>query len=324
MLLSIIYVVIGLVFLIWGGEWLVRGATRLATHFQISPVVIGLTVVAFGTSAPELGVSIQAAWSGAVDVAVGNVVGSNLVNTLLILGIAALIKPLSVAEKLIRVDTPLMVGASLAAYALAFDGQINRLEGAILFTSLLLYLGFRLHTERRESKSAAKTVSEQEGHEPEPNASVLAMVVLMVTGLTLLGVGARLLVHGAVAIAQYAGVSDVVIGLTIVSIGTSLPEVVTSVVASYRGEKGVAVGNVVGSNMFNLLGVLGLTAVLSPVSIPIEQSTLNYDLPFMVIVAMVCVPIFWSGRKVFRWEGGAMLASYLIYITLLLIRATAG
>ncbi len=312
----------GLIALMIGGELLVRGASLLATAMKISPLVIGLTVVAFGTSAPELGVSLKASLTGAADVAVGNVVGSNIFNVLVIAGLSALVMPLIVSSQLIRIDVPLMIGASLAFWGFSLDGTIVRWEGVILFGSLIAYIVFCIRQSRKESRE----VVEEFAHEiPPPSAwtsNAFVQLGLMIGGLILLGVGSSWLVGGAVAIATLWGVSELIIGLTIVSVGTSLPEVVTSVVASYRGERDIAVGNVVGSNLFNLLCVVGLSSVVAPSGIPVTDAALAFDIPVMVAVAVVCLPIFFSGNLITRFEGGLFLAYYVFYTSLLILTET--
>ena len=310
----------GLVTLIVGGELLVRGASLLALSLRISPLVIGLTVVAFGTSAPELGVSLQAAVRGAADVAIGNVVGSNICNVLLILGAAALVTPLLVSSQLIRWDVPLMIGASLALWGFSLDERLTQLEGFGLFAALLIYI---LFTVKKSRKERTEVVAEFADELPTPSrwtASRGVQLGLIVAGLVLLGWGSNWLVTGAVVIAQLWGVSELIIGLTIVAVGTSLPEVVTSVVASYRGERDIAVGNVVGSNLFNILCVLGLTSVLTPGGVSISSAALVFDIPIMVAVAGICLPIFFTGGVISRTEGAALLFYYLAY-TLLIVSA---
>ncbi len=315
-------IVVGLVLLVWGGELLVRGAVALAASFRISPLVIGLTVVAFGTSAPELGVSLQAAVSGNADVAVGNVVGSNIINVLLILGAAALVTPLIVSSQLVRLDVPLMIAASVAVWGFASDGQIERWEGVVMFTALVIYIVFCIRKSRGEAKQVQDEFASEYAKTENGTINLLMQVGLIVVGLVLLGIGSKLLVDGAVSIATRLGVSELVIGLTIVAAGTSLPEVVTSVVASFRGERDIAVGNVVGSNLFNILCVLGLTSVVSPEGIAVSSTAIAFDIPVMVAVAVICLPIFITGGVIRRWEGGLFLVYYVAYTTFLVLAAT--
>jgi cation:H+ antiporter len=301
----------GAVLLIAGAELLVKGASRLAGAAGISPLVIGLTVVAFGTSAPEFAVTAGAAWSGEADLALGNVVGSNIFNVLFILGLSALVTPLVVSQQLVRLDVPLTIGVSLLVAGLAFDGRIGRADGAVLFAGILAYTGFLIRHSRRESAAlhAADTGASSDAR-PSPRAIDFLWLAL---GLALLALGARWLVAGAVAAAQAFGVSELVIGLTIVAAGTSLPEVATSVLASLRGERDIAVGNVVGSNLFNLLGVLGFGGLVSPAGIPVSPGALTFDIPVMIGATVVALPIFFTGYRIARWEGAVLLGFYAAY-----------
>jgi cation:H+ antiporter len=310
----------GLGVLTVGAESLVRGASGIAARLDIPPLVIGLTVVAFGTSAPELAVSVGAALSGQADIALGNVVGSNIFNILLILGLSALVAPLLVTSQLVRVDVPLMIGCSLVVLLFALDNEIDRIEGVILFVSLLLYVGFQVRVGRRERLSAPPAQASDVNRE-ERRLAWMREPLYVLVGLALLVWGARLLVDSAVAIARSLEVSELVIGLTIVAGGTSLPELATSVIASIRGERDIAVGNVVGSNVFNLLGVLGLGAIVAPASIAVPAEALRFDLPVMLAVAVACLPIFVTGMEIARWEGALFLAYYVAYTGYVLLAA---
>jgi len=328
----IFWMILGLVLLLVGAEVLVRGASKLAASWGISPLIIGLTVVAFGTSSPELAVSLKAVASGQAGLAVGNVVGSNIFNVLFILGISAIIAPLVVSKQLIRLDVPLMIVASVLVLVFAQDGMLSRVEGGILFASLLLYIVFLVVQGRKERKADAKEASlnadtpgpskSPKLESPKPESHWAINVGMVLIGLLLLVQGSNWLVEGAVFIAQAFGVSEVVIGLTIVAAGTSLPEVVTSVMASIKGERDIAVGNVVGSNLFNLLGVLGLSSLLAPGGIPLTESFIGFDLPVMAVVAFACLPIFFSGGVISRWEGLVLFGYYVVY-TVYLILATS-
>ncbi len=321
--MTLVLFVIGLVLLILGAEALVRGASRLAAAVGVSPLVIGLTVVAFGTSAPELAVSVASSLSGQADLAMGNVVGSNIFNILFILGLSALVAPLIVSQQLVRLDVPLMIGVSVLVILFALDGSIGRLEGALLFAGLVVYTAFLIVQSRRESNKAVQQEYEQEYHAgPGGPAQTALNLVLIVAGLGMLVVGSRWLVDGAIAIARALGVDEVVIGLTIVAGGTSLPEVATSVMASIRGERDIAVGNVVGSNIFNLLSVLGLAAIVAPAGIGVAPSLLAFDMPVMLVVAIACLPIFFTGYTIARWEGLVFLAYYVAYTLYLIFAAT--
>ncbi len=307
----------GLALLIAGGELLVRSASHLALALGLTPLVVGLTVVAFGTSSPELAVSVGAAWSGKADVALGNVVGSNILNVLLILGAAALAAPLVVSRQLVIWDTPIMVGVSIGLLALAFDGRVGRVDGVLLAAGLAAYLAFALWLSRREA-----AVLEDEDGVDGRGQPWWRSALLVLTGLGLLIVGARWLVEAAVALAQALGLSELVIGLTIVAAGTSLPEVVTSIIAALRGQRDIAVGNVVGSNIFNILGVLGLAAIVSPDGVAVAPAALTFDIPVMIAVAVACLPIFFTGHSIARWEGALFLFYYAAYTAYLILKVT--
>lgn len=314
----------GLVILVAGAELLVRGASRLAAALGIAPLVIGLTIVAFGTSAPELAVSVQSALRGQADIALGNVVGSNIFNVLFILGLSALIVPLLVAQQLVRFDVPLMIGVSVLVWVLSLNGFVERWEGAVLFAGILLYTVFLIVQSRREQNktSASEFETEYALHEPVSWQRTMLNVGLAVGGLALLVLGARWFVDGAVGLARILGLSELIIGLTIVAAGTSMPEVATSVVAALRGERDIAVGNVVGSNIFNILAVLGVTAIVAPFpGAPVADSMLVVDMPFMIAVAIACLPIFFTGHTIARWEGVLFLGYYAAYTIYLFLDA---
>jgi cation:H+ antiporter len=320
---AVILFVAGLVLLLWGAEWLVRGASRLAAAGGISPLVIGLTVVSFGTSAPELAVSIQAGLAGQADVTVGNVVGSNIANVLLILGLSALVAPLVVAQQLVRLDVPLMIGVSFLLLFLARDGLLSRYDGLLLFGGVVLYTAFSIYQSRKENEEVQTEYQRAFGAGRERSyRAILINVGLLVVGLGLLVVGARWLVDGAVAFARLLGLSELLVGLTVVAAGTSLPELATSVVASLRGERDIAVGNVVGSNIFNILLVLGLSGFVAPGGIPIASQAMQFDIPVMTAVAIACLPIFFTGYTIDRWEGALFLAYYVAYTAYLILSAT--
>jgi len=315
-----VLVVGGLLALIAGGELLVRGSSRLAALLGLSPVVIGLTVVAFGTSAPELAVGVQAAFGDRADLVVGNVVGSNIYNVLLVLGLSALVAPLLVQQQLVRLDVPLMIVAAGAFFLLALDGNVDTGEGLALFLLLILYLVAVVRISRAESVEVMQEYEAEFGaHQPRTPAVWLVNGLLIVGGLVLLVAGAGWLVDGAVAAARALGVSELMIGLTVVAIGTSMPELVTSVVASLRGERDIAVGNIVGSNIFNILSVLALTAFVAPGGVEVSAAALGLDIPFMLAVSVACLPIFFSGHVISRWEGGLFVlygAGYTAYLVL--------
>jgi cation:H+ antiporter len=320
----------GLVGLVLGAELLVRGASRLALSFGISPLVVGLTVVAFGTSAPEMAVSTGAVLNGQTDLALGNVIGSNIFNVLFILGLSALITPLVVNVQLIRQEVPILIGASLLVLLMALDGRISGAEGALLFGLLISYTVFLVRQSRAESQATRDQYdAEFSGSVGQAGAtsgwanSRLAQLGLLVVGLGLLVAGSDALVTSAVSFARAMGISELVIGLTIIAAGTSLPEVATSVVAALKGERDIAVGNVVGSNVFNLLGCIGLSGMVAALSgastLPVPASALNFDLWVMVAVALACLPVFITGREIARWEGALFLGYYVAYVSFLVL-----
>ena len=312
------FFVLGLGLLVLGAEWLVKGASRLAAALGVSPLAIGLTVVAYGTSSPEMAVSVKSALAMQADIAVGNVVGSNIFNVLFILGASALITPLLVSSQLIRLDVPIMIGVSVAALLMARDGSIGRLEALLLFAGAVAYTVFQIRQSRKESAA----VREEFGQEYSPRwTGTAANLAFVAAGLVLLVVGSRWLVDGAVAFAQVLGVSELVIGLTIVAAGTSLPEVATSILAAVRGEREIAVGNVVGSNIFNILAVLGLSGLVARDGIPVSPAVATFDAPVMIAVAVACLPIFASGSRIARWEGALFLFFYLAYTAYLVLAA---
>ena len=322
MLVTVLLFMLGIGLLIVGAELLVRGSSNLAAAVGISPLVVGLTVVAFGTSSPELAVSVQASLNGQADLALGNVAGSNIVNILLILGISALITPLVVSQQLVRLDVPLMIAASVALYILGFDGNLGRFDGLVLFGSIIFYTVWAVRKSRQESKAIQdEYAAEFSGDKEQGNKRWYIQVGMAVIGLGMLIQGASWLVDGAVAFAQSLGVSELVIGLTVVAIGTSLPEVAISVLASMKGERDIAVGNVVGSNLFNILAVLGLTAIISPAGVAVPQEAINFDLIVVIIVAIACLPIFWVNYTIARWEGALFFGYFVAYTLYLLLRS---
>lgn len=331
---------IGLVLLVVGADGLVKGAARLAASIGIPSLVIGLTVVAFGTSAPELAVSIRSALAGQSEMAIANVVGSNIFNVLFILGLAAIITPLAISRQLIRQDVPLMVLASMLVFYMIRDGVLSRLDAGILVVLLLAYTVFLFvqgkRTEATERASGANNTAApsvsgavlSDAASTEQDDEVDALIrgthptwqnlLWIIGGLACLVAGANLLVNSAVNIARAFAVSEAVIGLTIVAVGTSLPEVMTSIVASIKGQRDIAVGNVVGSNIFNLLAVLGVSGVLSSNGLAGNEQLVQQDFPVMLAVALLCVPLFFTGAILSRIEGALFFILYLAY-TLFLI-----
>ncbi len=320
MIVTVILFIAGIVLLIWGADLLVRGAAYLAELAGISPLIVGLTVVALGTSAPELAVSLRAALLGEADLTLGNVLGSNIANVLLILGLAALIAPLLVASRLLQREVPIMIGVSLLLWWLAANGVLDRLDGLILVVLLVLFLVTTVITARRDPLAEQLAVPQLD----RSRWALLRNLGLVVGGLILLVAGAQWLVDGAVVFALALGVDDLIIGLTVVAIGTSLPEIATSVLAGLRGQREIAVGNVVGSNILNILAVLGLTSLISDEPLAVPLSALTFDLPVVVATAIACLPIFFSGRMIARWEGVLFLAYYLAYTIYLVLTATGS
>ena len=317
--MTFLLLAVGLVLLVYGAELLVRGASALAVSAGISPLVVGLTVVAFGTSTPELAVSVLSAWHGQPGIALGNVVGSNICNVLLILGLSAAVAPLVVARQVVWLEVPIMIGTSLLLILFALDGMLVRWEGALLFAGIIGYTVWTVRRSRRELRE--QTMAGGDDELPPPSSRSRQLLEIL-GGLVLLGVGSKLLVDGAVTIARHLGVSDLIIGLTIIAVGTSLPELATSVLASLRGQRDIAVGNVVGSNIFNILTVLGLTTLVAPLpGLPIPLAALTFDLPVMLAVAVACLPIFLAGHRIYRWEGLLFLGYYVAYVLFLVLTA---
>lgn len=318
-----VFFIVGIAALVVGAEALVRGAARLAARTGLSPVVIGLTVVAFGTSAPELAVSIGASWRGETDLAVGNVVGSNIANILLVLGISAAIGGgLVVAQRIVRIDVPIMLALSLLVFLVGLDNRLSRWEGILFVVVLVGYITWTVVSTRRSTKATVETeYDEALSAERLRESSPLADIGFVLLGLVLLVVGSQALVEAATDIARALDVSELVIGLTVVAIGTSLPEVATSVLAAVRGQRDLAVGNAIGSNLFNILAVLGVTAAISPNALEVPDGALSLDLPVMIAVAIACLPMFANGYALLRWEGALFLAFYAAYLGWLVIDA---
>jgi cation:H+ antiporter len=317
------FLLAGLVLLVVGAEVLVRGASQIAAMFGISPLIIGLTIVAYGTSSPEMAVSVMSSLAGQTDIAVGNVVGSNIFNVLFILGLSALVSPLVVAQQLIRLDVPIMIGTSVLMLFFGLNGLIERAEGIVLFGGCVAYTLFLIFQSRQEKNAAVQAEYAQYGQcEKLSLRCLLSNVLYVAGGLALLVVGSRWLVDAAIVIARAIGVSELVIGLTIVAAGTSLPELATSMIASFRGERDIAVGNVVGSNIFNILAVLGLSSIVSPGGINVSNAILRFDGPVMIAVAFACLPIFVTGNLISRREGFLFSAYYIAYTAYLILDST--
>lgn len=312
----------GLVLLVLGAEWLVKGASRLALSYGISSLVVGLTVVAYGTSAPEMSVSVMSSLQGKSEMAIGNIVGSNIFNVLFILGVSALITPLLVDRQLIRLDVPVMILSSLVMLLLCADGNISRVDGLLLFAGAVFYTYWLIRMSRRKNIDSKPNDFHGSADSASKQGKIGINLIWILVGLGLLILGSRWLVDSAIAIARAWGMSETIIGLTIIAAGTSLPEVATSVIASIRGERDIAVGNVVGSNVFNILAVGGLSGVVSQNGLCVSDSIVRFDLPFMLAVAMACFPIFLRGFVITRANGLFFLAYYVAYSLYLILGAT--
>ena len=306
---TLLFLLLGLVLLYFGAEGLVRGSASLALRLGIGPLLVGLTVVAFGTSAPEMIVSVKAAYLGQGDISVGNVVGSNICNIGLILGFCALIVPIKVASQIVRIDTPIMIATTALAIGLLYDGALSRAEGIILFLLLITYVIFSI---RIAKKQAADPLGQEFSDEMKISKSGVALDVLMVIGgLVMLVFGARFLVDSAIVIAKALGLSEAVIGLTIVAVGTSLPEFATSLIAAIKRESDIAVGNIVGSNIFNILGILGVSAFITPLS---SSGITGIDLGVMAAFALALWGFSATGHRITRLEGLVMLLAYAGFV----------
>ena len=298
----------GFVILTLGAESLVRGASSIALKLGLSPLIIGLTIVAFGTSAPELAVSIKSAVAGNSGIALGNVIGSNIANIGLILGITALIRPIKIESQMVKRDIPIMIAASLLFWGLLLDDGLSFIDGATLSTLLVTYLSYSYFTADKQASDETEDVGQRQW----------LSIIFIIVGISMLVGGGILFVDGAVALAQSFGISEIIIGLTIVAIGTSMPELVTSIVAALKGQSDIAIGNVVGSNLFNILGILGVTALIHPI-IGSEISPLDWQV--MIGLAVMLLPFAYTGLRIGRREGAILILGYLSYISYLVTQA---
>jgi cation:H+ antiporter len=315
------FFLLGLAALVVGAEALVRGASKIALSLGISPLVVGLTIVAVGTSSPEVAVSVGAVLNGNTDIAVGNVVGSNILNVLLVLGIGALIAPLAVHSQLIRQEVPIMIGASLLLVVLIVDGRLGRLDALLLAVLMVGYMTFLVVQSRAEGKELRDEYADVVCRPGEWDSHWAVQTLLIVVGLGLLVLGSDWMVDAAVAFARVMGVSDLVIGLTVIAVGTSMPEIAASIMAAVRGERDIAVGNVIGSNTFNILGCLGISGLMSGEGLSIAPAVLNFDLWVMVAVAVACLPVFIAGREIGRGKGLMFVGYYAAYVAYLILGA---
>ena len=290
--------------LFYGAEFIVKGGSQLARYFGLSPIVIGLTVVAFGTSLPELVVSIVAAIGGSSPLAIGNVVGSNIANVGLVLGVSSLIFPIKINLSQIKNDLIIYIFVCLMFSAFCMNGSISRQEGLILFLSVLIYTWYSFYYSSRKN-------NDEDVNDKNPS-NLRMLFILIISGITLLSFGANLFVKGAIDIARYFGISEIVIGMTIVALGTSLPELATSVIASFRKEHAISIGNIVGSNLFNLLSVIGIVSLVSPIESPKE--ILFFEIPYMIIYGLILFPIGMLKQPIHRLTAAFLLIGYLFFI----------
>lgn len=317
---AVLQLLSGLALLILGAEAIVRGASQLARALGVKPLVLGLTVVAVGTSTPELAVGITASLQGSGSLAVGNIAGTNIFNILFILGLSALLKPLPLQRQLLRLELPVTLAAAGLMTALAWDGHLDRADGAVLFGTSIFYVFALVRLSGRSTGEATGKLPPGQGG--ETGGSRLNHGLLLTAGMALSVLGAHWLVEGAVSLARGLGVSEAMIGLTIVAVGTSSPELVTTIVATLRQERDVAVGNLIGSSIFNILVILGLTCLVAPAGVPVESQLLWVDIPLMGGVMLACVPVFITGKCVSRLEGGLFMAIYVSYMASLVLLRT--
>jgi cation:H+ antiporter len=319
--MTVLLFIIGLVTLIGGAELFLKSVDKFGLAWSVSPVVMGLTVVAFATGAPELAISLQAAAEGKPDLVLGNILGSNIANILLILGIAGLVQPLNITNRIIKIDVPVVIGASALIYILALDGLLTLADGLIVFAALVAYSIFMYSQIKKDREANKKKSSEDQPKLGEPVTTLFygKYILLLLSGLVLIVMGSRWMVDAAVEIAGILGISELVIGLTIVSIGTSLPEVATSLSAVRKGDSDTAVANVMGSNLYNILLTLSLTIIVAPGALVVSPDAINFDFPFMIIVASACLPLFWPAKELNRTVAAGFIFYYLVYLSYLVL-----
>lgn len=323
---NVFWLLTGLAALIAGAELLTRGGTRLASRLGIRPVLIGLTVVALGTSMPELAVGLWSSVDGEGSLAVGNIVGANIMNMLLTLGLSALLLPLAIEMQSLRFDLPMMTGAALVLLLVAWDLRISGTEGLVMLVMGGVYIAVLVQTSRHESRAVKAEFEREYGERavadvlpaPRGRFAALSDLAWLLGGIAIVVVGAEWLVEGASGIARALGVAEAVIGLTIVALGTSSPELATTVVSTLRQERDIAIGNLLGSCVLNILVILGITVVSVPGGIRVDPQLVRIDIPVMVLAAIVCIPVFVTGRRVGRLEGLALLGAYFAYMGYLL------
>jgi cation:H+ antiporter len=310
--------------LVLGAELLVRAGTRLAALIGIPPIVVGLTVVSIGTSIPELAVGIDAARLGSGSLAVGNIAGTNTFNILFILGLSALLVPLKLELRSVRIDLPIMVASAAALLLMGWDGTLTAFEGSLLVAAAALYTLTIIRSAQRESRVIAAEFAGayRIGPVRQPVWEFVSLSILLILGIAVVVVGADWLVKSSIELARLIEVSEAFIGLTIVAVGTSSPELVTTIVSTIRGQRDIAVGNLIGSSIYNILFILGVTLLVTPAGIQVEPALIQVDIPVMAAVALACVPIFMSGRCISRLEGGLLVTAYMVYLGYLIAART--
>ncbi|MFZ5980651.1 MAG: calcium/sodium antiporter [Candidatus Zixiibacteriota bacterium] len=307
-----LFLIIGLIALLVGADQLVRSATKIALFFGLSPLVIGLTVVAFGTSAPEVAVALSGSLNSHTDLGFGNVIGSNIFNLLFILGLMTVFTPLRIERNVVRIDMPLLIIVSAGFLALALDSRLSKIDGVILLLALVLFTVFTLRRGKMDKKEIEQDLR---GRWKAISRGALAIqFIILPLSVILLGRGSDWVVEGSTALARGMGIDEFVVGLTVVAVGTSLPELVTSLLALMHDRRDMAVGNIVGSNIFNILGVVPVMALVSSNGVIITQSSMSMDLPVLLASVVLCFPIFFSGYRISRWEGVFFLLFYLVYM----------
>ncbi len=304
--------IVGLIALLGGAELLVRSATKIALFFKLSPLVIGLTIVAFGTSAPEIAVALSGSFDNHIGLGFGNVIGSNIFNLLFILGLMAVFKPLRIVRKVVRVDIPLMIITSAGLLVLAMDGHLSKIEGAIMLLGLVLFTVFTLRQGKKEENDFNKDF--RESRKSISRGTLTLQFIILLLSIILLGWGSDRVVDSSVVIARELGIDEFIIGLTIIAVGTSLPELVTSLMALAHRRCDLAVGNIVGSSIFNILGVVSVMTLVSSGGVTVTANNLSMDLPVLLASSVVCLPIFFSGYRISRLEGIFFIIYYLVYI----------
>lgn len=322
MILEIVLLLVGLAILYFGAEAMVKGASQLALNLGIAPMIVGLTVVAFGTSAPEFVISLLASMDGAEGISVGNIIGSNICNLALILGISSVISPIAIDAQSLRTDYPIMVASSALFYLFALDGELARWEGGVLTAGIVGYVIYSLVRARRMGPGGGEESGEGDKGEEESSPSRWKNIVYLLVGLAGMVGGAKLMVDSSVVIAKSLGISDLIIGLTIVAVGTSLPELATSLVAALRGESDISLGNVLGSNIFNVLFIMGLVPLIF--GMKVEAQALALDFPVMLGVMVAAFPLLRLGYRLTRVKGALLLVGYVSYVVTLVVKSQAG